>query len=312
MNAEAKTNKVAESDTVSTPYTTDSKKRPLSSPLDPCETKKQITMSEPTTNPEIISQDSQDGLSNTDIPIMSSSHACTPNISLGEKEMTALASALKSSFQFEIREMITNMMASTVQSIVDGVLEGLNERIASLESKNESLVKENDSLRTENMLLREKVEELEFTTDNLEQYSRRNNLRLSGIPETPTNSNTDKVILDLCKDLGISLSESDIDRSHRVGRPNGPKPRQIIVKFTSYRARQKLFKERTQLKKSHRNVYVNEDLTKKRNKLFYDARQLLRRSLVDGAWSSDGVIMVKDKLNKIHRVQRTSDLSRFQ
>ena len=56
MNAEAKTNKVAESDTVSTPYTTDSKKRPLSSPLDPCETKKQITMSEPTTNPEIISQ----------------------------------------------------------------------------------------------------------------------------------------------------------------------------------------------------------------------------------------------------------------
>ena len=105
-------------------------------------------MSEPTTNPGIISQDSQDGLSNTDIPIMSSSNACTPNMSLGEKEMTALASALKSSFQFEIHEMITNMMASTVQSIVDGVLEGLNERIASLESKNESLVKENDSLRT--------------------------------------------------------------------------------------------------------------------------------------------------------------------
>ena len=67
MNAEAKTNKVAESDTVSTPYTTDSKKRPLSFPLDPCEAKKQITMSEPTTNPEIISQDSQDGRSNTDI-----------------------------------------------------------------------------------------------------------------------------------------------------------------------------------------------------------------------------------------------------
>ena len=168
-------------------------------------------------------------------------------------------------------------------------------------------MKDNDSLRSENSLLREKVEELEFTSDNLEQYSRRNNLKLSGLSEDTANSNTDKVILDLCTELRLSLSEVDIDRSHRVGKPNLPKPRQIIVKFTSYRARQKLYKARSQLKRTHRTVYVNEDLTKERNKLLYDASQHLKHSLVDRDRTSDGVIMIKDKDNKIHRVQRTRD-----
>ena len=64
-------------------------------------------------------------------------HTCTPNISLCEKEMAALASALMSSFQSEIHEMTHSVMASTVQSIVGGVLSELFERIASLEVKNE-------------------------------------------------------------------------------------------------------------------------------------------------------------------------------
>ena len=118
----------------------------------------------------------------------------------------------------------------------------------------------------------------------------------------------------MCKDIGLSLTDSDIDRSHWVGKPNGLKARQIIVKLTSYRSRQQVYKARSRLKASdYKNVYINEDLTKIRNKLLYDARQLLenKHSKIDGVWSADGVIIVKDTAGRIHRVLSRDDLSPF-
>ena len=156
--------------------------------------------------------------------------------------------------------------------------------------------------------------EIEKECDGLEQYSRRNSLRITGIPESEGNTNTDKIVLDMCKDIGLSLTDSDIDRSHWVGKPNGLKPRQIIVKFTSYRSRQQVYKARSRLKASdYKNVYINENLTKIRIKLLYDARQLLKNkhSKIDGVWSADGVILVKDTAGRIHRVLCRDDLSPF-
>ena len=48
------------------------------------------------------------------------------------------------------------------------------------------------------------------------------------------------------------IHESDIDRSHRVG----PTKNGIIVKFTSYRAHQKLLVVRKDLRKSDKNKNV--------------------------------------------------------
>ena len=50
----------------------------------------------------------------------------------------------------------------------------------------------------------------------MEQYSRRQCLVFIGIEEE-REENTDQVILELCKDnLGITISESQLDRSQRV------------------------------------------------------------------------------------------------
>ena len=125
MSAKAKPEKLTEKNTVSASSYTDSKKRHLSSPLDRLETKKHITMSKLTTNPESASQVSFEDSSDTNLPSTSTTHVCTLNISLGQIEMVALAGALKSSFQSDIQDMISRVMASTVKSIVDGVLEGL-------------------------------------------------------------------------------------------------------------------------------------------------------------------------------------------
>ena len=53
--------------------------------------------------------------------------------------------------------------------------------------------------------------------DDIEQYGRRNILRVSGILENG-NEDTDVIVKQLADKLGVSISPFKIDRSHRVER----------------------------------------------------------------------------------------------
>ena len=91
-------------------------------------------------------------------------------------------------------------------------------------------------------------------------------------------------------DADVDLPQ--IDCSHRLGDPTKAptRPRDIIVKFATYHSRQALFKQCTLLKeRDHQGVFVDEDLTKFRSSLLYNARSLVKVrekssvSLFDGA-----------------------------
>ena len=82
--------------------------------------------------------------------------------------------------------------------------------------------------------------------------------------------------MNLARSIDVELSLQDIDRSHRPesGDIDTRKPRNIIVKFATYRMRAKFYKARVLTKsRGHRGVFVNEHFTKPRGKLMYQARQ---------------------------------------
>ena len=111
-------------------------------------------------------------------------------------------------------------------------------------------------------------------------------------------------------DAGIPLNE--IDRSHRVGRPSTGKTRDIIVKFSTFRARQKLYTARTKLKTNgYAGVFINEDLTKHRSGLLYSARTLVKQRCLIGAWSSNGTILIKNNSNNVERILKSEDLTTY-
>ena len=56
--------------------------------------------------------------------------------------------------------------------------------------------------------------------------------------------------MELANDIGIPLHECDIERSHRVGPTKNGQRAIIVVKLTSYRACQRLFAVRKDLRKS--------------------------------------------------------------
>ena len=79
--------------------------------------------------------------------------------------------------------------------------------------------------------------------EDLQRYSRRNCILVTGVPEEK-GENTDKLVMALSNNkLEVPLNREDTDRSHRVGRPKaGGKARAIIVKFTRHNKKTEIMK----------------------------------------------------------------------
>lgn len=204
------------------------------------------------------------------------------------------------------------VIANLTPKINDIVRSSVEQAIGHLNQQVEKLTDDQTKFRQENAFLKSRLNRLESQVDEMEQYSRRNIIRVSGATELP-NENTDAIIMDLAKDLGTDLILSDIDRCHRVGAFQAGRPRPIIVKFTSYRAREKLFSKRRELKNIPRmsRVFMNEDLTYRRNQLMYEARQAVRSKHIISAWSSDGKLFVRDKRDIRCKLVEDGDLQRI-
>ena len=169
-----------------------------------------------------------------------------------------------------------------------------------------------------------RVSALEKSRDASEQYSRRNILRISGIPEPEPDENgdfprenVDAVVMSVFKDIGSNVTVDEIDRAHRTGKPDPKgKPRAIIVKCVSFKAHQKAYTLRRNLNtQGRRGVFFNEDLTKESSDLLYCARKLVKSENIDAAWTSDGNVLIKatrGDISTIHRILDKDDLIPFQ
>ena len=91
-------------------------------------------------------------------------------------------------------------------------------------------------------------------------------------------------------------------------------PEQVIVKFASRRCKARVMEVKKNLKKLHNldfPLYIQDDLTPRRAKLAYQARQLKRNGKVSDTWVTENKIIVKDLRNKIHDIKSHSDLESF-
>ncbi len=72
--------------------------------------------------------------------------------------------------------------------------------------------------------------------EELEQHTRKQCFRITGVPLSPT-ENTDKKIIEIAKEIGITMNPNDIMISHRTGRNN---PRQIFARIPNHNLKKRL------------------------------------------------------------------------
>ena len=122
-------------------------------------------------------------------------------------------------------------------------VEFLTSKFDELENKRKEKVELINSLQIKVSSLKVEVKNLK-EIDDQEQYSRRNCLLIHGLNEIKT-ENTDEMVLDVINDkLNMEMPQVSIDRSHRLGKGKGQKPRAIIVKFTRYKDRNHVFRNK--------------------------------------------------------------------
>ena len=213
----------------------------------------------------------------------------------------SFAAALAAALQTEqVRVPLGNIIQDKLETLTDNY----ETRLRELESKSLELELENKSLKT-------RLDTAESAIDELEQYGRRNALRVSNNWPEAAQEDTDTLIVQMARDhLNIDLQPSDISRSHRVGPPTPDKPRPVLVKFSTYRARERIYRARSKLKNSHSGIYLNEDLTRKRGQLAYVARRLKREQQITDTWTYDCRVFVKNNAGAVTVVNDVGQLER--
>ena len=97
----------------------------------------------------------------------------------------------------------------------------------------------------------------------------------------------DLVLKTINEKLDIGIAENEIDRSHRIGRKkDGQRPRPIIVKWTRYKTRKKVFASKRKLKGTC--VSITESLTAKRIEQLNRARE---EQGFTNMWTTDSRIL---------------------
>lgn len=209
---------------------------------------------------------------------------------------TRLTRSMSRNMGIEIDDLVKGLKAalndsSIIQLLRQNITDPLQKEIAQLKS----------IIDDKNV----QIQRLEKQVDSLEQYSRRNSLRIHGLPENTTEDVCEVALKLVNDDLGVTppISLSDIDRVHRIGprqstSRHGPRP--VILKMATYQARARIYSNRAKLRKNtNKKVFINEDLTKARSHLLWRSRQSKKEQKLLDCWTHDGNVLVKDKQGKI-------------
>ena len=169
-----------------------------------------------------------------------------------------------------------------------------------------------DDLKEENLKLQNKVEKLEEQllepdrkNNHLDQYNRRNNLEIQGIPTNITDDESEGKVIDIFSCLGIGVKGSDIEDCHRLGYAN---PKNTIVRFVNRKfCYQALDKKKMDLHKLDsrrlgfnpvKTLYFSETLTSTNELLAWKCRELKSAFMIHSTWSARGVIKIRRTANQ--------------
>lgn len=136
--------------------------------------------------------------------------------------------------------------------------------------------------------------------DSLDQYGRRQNLEIVGIPITK-GENTNAIVTEVAELLQVKIAPGDISTSHRLQSKND-KPPSIIVRFVNRDVRNNFYKNRKAAQnvdlsklsvKGVNHIYVNENLTNFRKRLFWKTKQKAKEAGFKFFWTANGNILAR-------------------
>jgi hypothetical protein len=201
-------------------------------------------------------------------------------------------------------EALTQALVPCLQTIIKPIVDSVYAEMKQEIDDQRNVI---GSLECENIELRRRVQDLEA-------YSRIDNLVIHGLPEqyaesaattssveSDSNVSSEQQFIKFCESkLHVTVKESDISIAHRLprkpgSRPTGPSaPRALIVRFTNRRIRSRILAAKKLLRgDSTSKIYVNEHLSEFASKVFAATRRLYNNKKIAGTWTYNGQVYLR-------------------
>lgn len=201
------------------------------------------------------------------------------------------------------------------------------------------LVGEIQELKKLNMEKDKKIALLEKRVDDLEQYSRGNDIVISGL-ETRHRSYANVVatvdttterrraeeteaereslegeVAHFLESKGIKINLNDIESCHTLPSKNKNTAPVVIIRLLSRKIKQVILKQGKKLKGT--DVYIHEHLTKKNSDIARRARMLKKHKKIQATWTSNCKVYIKlngstPEESKVHVIRDINELDRYE
>ena len=219
-----------------------------------------------------------------------------------KNEFTSSIESLKSSNDEKfnlVNEQFDNIRTDIKRNVAVIVADSL------LEVKNSII----EALKAENLKLQQKVEKLENRISQVEsdlnkkdQYNRRNNIEIQGIPSDISDDSLENKVIEMLVEAHIVATKSDIEDCRRLG--NGS----TIVRFVNRKFCNDILGKKFDLHKNiyksklsfanDTKIYVSENLNPYNQRLAWKCRELKRAKNIHKVWSMKDVIKIRRSPNE--------------
>lgn len=193
-------------------------------------------------------------------------------------------------FQIDVETILVSAFSKPefLQKVCESIAETICEKV---EQEILKISEQQNKIQDEVQIIKAKVSKTEYALnkkiDNIEQSTRKRNLRVFGLAETQTENVVSLIIEFFSSKLGITVVPSEIERCHRVGKYTENKSRGIFITFTSYQKRMEVFESKKKLKGEKQTI--KEDLTKMRLQIYQEA---VGEFGIKNCWTKNGQIFV--------------------
>lgn len=225
---------------------------------------------------------------------------------------TLIAPVLQSAIQTAVATAVNDLRQNVVIPLTqenDRLIQTVHKQCGTINELRQTIVEKNiqiQELENNQKLICEDMDEIRIGLNEAEQYSRRNAIRITNVPTLPPTTPERELALSLVTffnehvlKTGVNPDTSpivveDIERCYQVGKyRNGGMS--VIVKFSVYRTKQRIFQAKSNLKGDQYKRFITEDLTYYNQSLMKTLLDHRRQRVIVSVWSRDGVIFAKKR-----------------
>ena len=136
--------------------------------------------------------------------------------------------------------------------------------------------------------------------NKLNQYSRRENIEIAGIPKNNKHENLESYVLQVINSLGIKATSYDIAACHRLNTKDNDGNKNTIVRFLCRKKVGEILSKKKNLsnneikeKLNNKELFIMENLSPMNRKILDTCNYLKKKNLISSCWSYNGIINIK-------------------